>query len=310
MIEDKIGTQIGFKANTNYNFGMNFKPSLALNGNKNKFTGISKKRFNSATSTGSTAVTNGDSNTNTVTSGFTGTEDDKLNNVSNILTSNIDANEWKKEFLRVEKNLVIPEVPEIIENSESTDTYTNIQGGGTQNLKYIKKINAYNSYLKGLTPFYESITNIQENVDKDLNKIKKLESSLSNRGCIKEFADKLRVTNSAISSYKNEIQGYEDNINKMEKDLKTTEKQIEKISAIKEDLRQSTEIFNKKNMRNNLDKLKSELNQLEGEEALFSNFVFSSYSTNINNKNEYIFSTKNQNIEEKVEEAQFDEEIE
>ena len=27
-------------------------------------------------------------------------------------------------------------------------------------------------------------------------------------------------------------------------------------------------------------------------------------------KNEYIFSTKNQNIEEKVEEAQFDEEIE
>ena len=45
-----------------------------------------------------------------------------------------------------------------------------------------------------------------------------METSLSNKGCIKEFADKLRITNSAINSYQTDIKGVEENISKMEKE--------------------------------------------------------------------------------------------
>ncbi|MCQ2816851.1 MAG: protein kinase [archaeon] len=309
MVEDKIGTQIGFKANTNYNFGMNFKPGLASHNNSNRFSGVSKKRFNSATSTGSNTNTNVDSNTNTVTSGFSGNEEDKKNN-TNILNSNIDASEWNKEFQRVQKNLVIQEVPECIENSDSTETYTNPYAlNGSQNLKCVKKLSNCSSYFKNLSSFYEELNYIQEKVDYDLNKIQKLEKNLANKGCFKDLADKLRLTTSAINSYKTDLHGIEENIKKMEKEKRETEKNLQKISEIKEDLRQSTELFNKKTMNLRLDNLRAEANKMQTEEDLFNNFVFSTYSTH-KPQTKFLFKKDEDKAEEINEEVQFDEEIE
>ena len=239
-LEENIGTNIGFKSNTNYNFS-GFK-SIG-GGSKTKF--YSGQKFKHFTSIG---PMNDDSSTNTSAQ----VEEDNKNNQNNenaILYSNIPEGDWQKEFNKVSNMLKIDEVPDeylvSLSESSSNNKDPNKNEGNYPAVKHIKNLCKLftNKYINE----NQCLEEYNENIEKELKNITNKESklSISNKG-LKEELNKLNITKKANKHYQEEF----DTINEDIKKMQTEKEEIEyKLQKTKKDEKKITSIDDKNSIQ-------------------------------------------------------------
>ena len=199
-LEENIGTNIGFKSNTNYNFS-GFK-SIG-GGSKTKF--YSGQKFKHFTSIG---PMNDETSTNYSGQGEEENNKNNVNNEQAILYSNIPEADWQKEFNKVSNMLEIAEVSDEYFGSFSESSSNNKDQNKNENnysaVKHIKNISKLfnNKYVNDAQ--YLELYN--ENIENELQKISNKESKLStsNKG-LKEELNKLKITKQANKQYEEEF---------------------------------------------------------------------------------------------------------
>ena len=297
-LEENIGTNIGFKSNTNYNFS-GFK-SIG-GGSKTKF--YSGQKFKHFTSIG---PMNDDSSTNTSAQ----VEEDNKNNQNNenaILYSNIPEGDWQKEFNKVSNMLKIDEVPDeylvSLSESSSNNKDPNKNEGNYPAVKHIKNLCKLftNKYINE----NQCLEAYNENIEKELKNITNKESKLSinNKG-LKEELNKLNITKKANKHYQEEF----DTINEDIKKMQTEKEEIEyKLQKIKKDEKKITSIDDKNSIqkiRTAIENIYKDNNRIEEEISLlstviinkYSNIMYNNFMNSDNNRNNFGFNERNDGI--------------
>ena len=295
LLEENIGTNIGFKSNTNYNFS-GFK-SIG-GGSKTKF--YSGQKFKHFTSIG---PLNDETSTNY--SGQAEEENTKNNTINDqaILYSNIPEDDWQKEFNKVSNMLEIAEVSDedfgSFSESSSNNKEQNKNEGNYTTVKHIKNISKLfnNKYVNDA----QILELYNEDIEKELQKINNKESKLcSNNKELKEELNKLKITQKANKQYKEEFDTITQNLKKKEKEKKTIESKLQKLKKDEKKIMSFDDKANLQKMRKAIENIYEDSNKIEEEISLlntviinkYSNIMYNNFISN-NNENNYLFNEKN-----------------
>ena len=297
VIEDNIGTNIGFKSNTNYNFASQFKSSMGSGSKSRFFSGVGKKKFYAQQNNDDTAIT----------TDFSINDDDTIFKASPntmILQPNIEQGEWNKEFLRVENILEIPEVAEYLEESSNNNLNHN-------NIEIIKQISNYSSNIAKMKEEFKELEVYVDQVDKSLLKIQRAEKAMSGSTGIKTALSKLDITNKAIGHYMSDIKAIEEEIEEIKSTREKIRRKMEKIKEEEKSIEESKDNNDVRNIRNMIEKMKKEMIRYDTEIGLLSSTCFGEYKGfEKNNKfNTYNIGNGSSGSKDDVEEKMFDEEI-
>ena len=304
-LEENIGTNIGFKANTNYNFS-GFK-SIG-GGSKTKF--YSGQKFKHFTSIGPM-----NEETSTNYSGQTEEENNKnnANNENAILYSNINEDEWQKEFNKVSNMLEITEVSDeyfgSFSESSSNKNEQNKNEGNYQTVKHIKNISKlFNN------KFIDDIKNLEsynENIENELNKINNKENLLSNKNKgLKEELNKLKITKQANKQYQDEFDTINNNIKKKEIEKNKIEAKLQKIKKDEKKIMNFDDKTKLQKTRKGIENLVEDNNKIDEEISLLNTVIINKYSNlmynnfvynNNDNNNNFGFNGKNNDINDIME---------
>ena len=313
LLEENIGTNIGFKSNTNYNFS-GFK-SIG-GGSKTKF--YSGQKFKHFTSIG---PMNDENSTNY--SGQ-GEEDNTKNNVNNeqaILYSNVTEDDWKKEFNKVSNMLQITEVSDedfgSYSETSSNNKDPNKNEGNYPTVKHIKNISKlFNNKLVNDSQYLELYN---ENIENELKNITNKESKISvnNKG-LKEELNKLKITKKANEHYQEEYDTISNNIKTMENEKKKVEYKLEKIKKDeKKAIKHDDKAYLQK-LRKAIGNIYEDNNKVDEEISLLNTVIINKYSnimynnfmnSNNNDINNFPFNGKTNDINDVMEKINENEDI-
>ena len=303
-LEENIGTNIGFKSNTNYNFS-GYK-SIG-GGSKTKF--FSGQKFKHFASIG---PINDENSTNYSAQGEEENKqnNNNINNEQAILYSNIPEEDWQKEFNKVSNMLEIAEVSDeyMISFSESSSNNkdSNKLEGNYPTVKYIKNVNKL--LEDKLLEDKEIIENYSNNIEKELDYISKKENKISvNNSGLKEELNKLKITKQANVHYQEEYDLINKDIKKMEKEKNKIEYELDKIQKEEKKLLNLDNKNNLNKIKNAVENLYNDNNKLDEEISLVNTVLMNKYSniiydnvinSNNNGININIFNEKN--FEDKI----------
>ena len=304
-LEENIGTNIGFKSNTNYNFS-GYK-SLG-GGSKTKFySGQKFKHFasigpvNDENSTNYSAQGDEDSNN----------KNTNINNENAILYSNIPEEDWQKEFNKVSNMLEIAEVSDeyLVSFSESSSNNkdNNKNEGNYPTVKYIKNMNKLLD--DKLLDDVDIIDNYSKNIENELNYISNKENKLGvyNTG-LKDELNKLKITKQANIHYQEEYDTICEDIKKMEKEKNKIEYELDKIKKHEKNILTNNDKNNLQKIKKAIENIYQDNNKIDEEISLINTVLINKYSNilndnlineNINGIN--IFNGKNLDIEKVTE---------
>jgi len=291
-LEDNIGTNIGFKSNTNYNFN-GFKSLGGIS--KTKF--YSGQKFKHFTSIGPMSD---ETSTN-----FAGQQEEENNkndadNGNGILYSNVTEEDWQQEFNKVSNLLKIEEVHE--ENLASISD-NNDQSKGEGNYKAVKQINnvskLFNDKYMNEAEYLEAYN---KQIDKELQNINNKESkiSVSNKG-LKEELNKLKITKQANQHYQDEFDTINEDIKKMENEKKQIELKLSKLKKDEKKMMSYDDGKNVQKIRKAIETIYADNNKLDEEISLmntvimnkYSNIMYDNYMNSDNNGNNFVFNERN-----------------
>ena len=293
-LEENIGTNIGFKSNTNYNFS-GFK---SLGGSKTKF--YSGQKFKHFTSIG---PMNDDSSTNISAQG----EEDNKNNTNNenaILYSNIPEDDWKKEFNKVSNMLKIDEVPDeylaSLSESSSNNKDQNKNEVNYPAVKHIKNLcKLFNDKYINENQCLEAYN---ENIEKELKNITNKESKLSinNKG-LKEELNKLNITKKANSHYQEEFNAISEDIKKMQNEKEQIEYKLQKVKKDEKKIANNDDPNKIQKIKKAIQNIYEDNNKIEEEISLlntvimnkYSNIMYNNFMNSDNNGNNFGFDGRN-----------------
>ena len=294
-LEENIGTNIGFKSNTNYNFS-GYK-SIG-GGSKSKF--FSGQKFKHFASIG---PVNDENSTNYSAQAE---EENKQNNVNSenaILYSNIPEEDWQKEFNKVSNMLEIAEVSDeymaSFSESSSNNKDSNKNEGNYPTVKYIKNMNKLLD--DKLLDDVDVIDNYSKNIEKELNYISNKENkiSITNTG-LKEELNKLKITKQANIHYQEEYDIINEDIKKMEKEKNKIEFELDKIKKEEKKFLNLDDKNNLQKIKKAVENLYNDNNKLDEEISLVNTVLMNKYSNflydNVNNSDNSgvnIFNDKN-----------------
>ena len=303
-LEENIGTNIGFKSNTNYNFS-GFK-SIG-GGSKSKF--YSGQKFKHFASIG---PVNDENSTNYSAQG----EEDNTNKNANlnseqaILYTNIPEEDWQKEFNKVSNMLEIAEVSDeymaSFSESSSNNKDSNKNEGNYPTVKYIKNMNKLLD--DKLLEETEIVENYSKNIEKDLNYISNKENkiSINNNKLIDELI-KLKITKQANVQYQEDYDTISEDIKKMQKEKNKIEYELDKIKKEEKKLLNMDNKTNIQKIKTAIENLYVDNNKKDEEIALINTVLINKYSNliydnmiNANNTGGIIFDEKN--LESKIKE--------
>ena len=300
-LEENIGTNIGFKSNTNYNFS-GFK-SIG-GGSKTKF--YSGQKFKHFTSIG---PMNDETSTNYSGQGEEENNKNNVNNEQAILYSNIPEADWQKEFNKVSNMLEIAEVSDEYFGSFSESSSNNKDQNKNDNnysaVKHIKNISKlFNNKYVNDTQYLELYN---ENIENELQKISNKESKLStsNKG-LKEELNKLKITKQANKQYEEEFDTISKSIKKKEIEKNNIESKLQKIKKDEKTiLKYDTKTYLPK-IRKAIENIYEDNNKIDEEISLlntviinkYSNIMYNNFMNNNNNDNinNFGFNIKNNDI--------------
>ena len=304
-LEENIGTNIGFKSNTNYNFS-GYK-SLG-GGSKTKFySGQKFKHFasigpvNDENSTNYSAQGDEDSNN----------KNTNINNENAILYSNIPEEDWQKEFNKVSNMLEIAEVSDeyLVSFSESSSNNkdNNKNEGNYPTVKYIKNMNKLLD--DKLLDDIDIIDNYSKNIENELNYISNKENKLGvNNTGLKDELNKLKITKQANIHYQEEYDTICEDIKKMEKEKNKIEYELDKIKKQEKKILTVDDKNNLQKIKKAIENIYQDNNKIDEEISLINTVLINKYSNilndnlineNINGIN--IFNGKNLDIEKVTE---------
>ena len=294
-LEENIGTNIGFKSNTNYNFS-GYK-SIG-GGSKSKF--FSGQKFKHFASIG---PVNDENSTNYSAQAE---EENKQNNVNSenaILYSNIPEEDWQKEFNKVSNMLEIAEVSDeymaSFSESSSNNKDSNKNEGNYPTVKYIKNMNKLLD--DKILDDVDVIDNYSKNIEKELNYISNKENkiSITNTG-LKEELNKLKITKQANIHYQEEYDIINEDIKKMEKEKNKIEFELDKIKKEEKKFLNLDDKNNLQKIKKAVENLYNDNNKLDEEISLVNTVLMNKYSNflydNVNNSDNSgvnIFNDKN-----------------
>ena len=294
-LEENIGTNIGFKSNTNYNFS-GYK-SIG-GGSKSKF--FSGQKFKHFASIG---PINDENSTNYSAQAE---EENKQNNVNSenaILYSNIPEEDWQKEFNKVSNMLEIAEVSDeymtSFSESSSNNKDSNKNEGNYPTVKYIKNMNKLLD--DKLLDDVDVIDNYSKNIEKELNYISNKENkiSITNTG-LKEELNKLKITKQANIHYQEEYNMINEDIKKMEKEKNKIEFELDKIKKEEKKFLNFDDKNSLQKIKKAVENLYNDNNKLDEEISLVNTVLMNKYSNflydNVNNSDNSgvnIFNDKN-----------------
>ena len=294
-LEENIGTNIGFKSNTNYNFS-GYK-SIG-GGSKSKF--FSGQKFKHFASIG---PVNDENSTNYSAQAE---EENKQNNVNSenaILYSNIPEEDWQKEFNKVSNMLEIAEVSDeymaSFSESSSNNKDSNKNEGNYPTVKYIKNMNKLLD--DKLLDDVDVIDNYSKNIEKELNYISNKENkiSITNTG-LKEELNKLKITKQANIHYQEEYDIINEDIKKMEKEKNKIEFELDKIKKEEKKFLNLDDKNNLQKIKKAVENLYNDNNKLDEEISLVNTVLMNKYSNflydsviNSDNSGVNIFNDKN-----------------
>ena len=272
-LEENIGTNIGFKSNTNYNFS-GYK-SIG-GGSKSKF--FSGQKFKHFASIG---PVNDENSTNYSAQAE---EENKQNNVNSenaILYSNIPEEDWQKEFNKVSNMLEIAEVSDeymaSFSESSSNNKDSNKNEGNYPTVKYIKNMNKLLD--DKLLDDVDVIDNYSKNIEKELNYISNKENkiSITNTG-LKEELNKLKITKQANIHYQEEYDIINEDIKKMEKEKNKIEFELDKIKKEEKKFLNLDDKNNLQKIKKAVENLYNDNNKLDEEISLVNTVLMNKYS--------------------------------
>ena len=294
-LEENIGTNIGFKSNTNYNFS-GYK-SIG-GGSKSKF--FSGQKFKHFASIG---PVNDENSTNYSAQAE---EENKQNNVNSenaILYSNIPEEDWQKEFNKVSNMLEIAEVSDeymaSFSESSSNNKDSNKNEGNYPTVKYIKNMNKLLD--DKILDDVDVIDNYSKNIEKELNYISNKENKISiiNSG-LKEELNKLKITKQANIHYQEEYDMINEDIKKMEKEKNKIEFELDKIKKEEKKFLNFDDKNSLQKIKKAVENLYNDNNKLDEEISLVNTVLMNKYSNflydNVNNSDNSgvnIFNDKN-----------------
>ena len=294
-LEENIGTNIGFKSNTNYNFS-GYK-SIG-GGSKSKF--FSGQKFKHFASIG---PVNDENSTNYSAQAE---EENKQNNVNSenaILYSNIPEEDWQKEFNKVSNMLEIAEVSDeymaSFSESSSNNKDSNKNEGNYPTVKYIKNMNKLLD--DKILDDVDVIDNYSKNIEKELNYTSNKENkiSITNTG-LKEELNKLKITKQANIHYQEEYDLINEDIKKMEKEKNKIEIELDKIKKEEKKFLNLDDKNNLQKIKKAVENLYNDNNKLDEEISLVNTVLMNKYSNflydnviNSDNSGVNIFNDKN-----------------
>ena len=300
-LEENIGTNIGFKSNTNYNFS-GYK-SLG-GGSKTKFySGQKFKHFasigpiNDENSTNYSAQGDEDSNN----------KNTNINNENAILYSNIPEEDWQKEFNKVSNMLEIAEVSDeyfgSFSESSSNNKDNNKNEGNYPTVKYIKNMNKLLD--DKLLDDIDIIDNYSKNIETELNYISNKENKLGvNNTGLKDELNKLKITKQANIHYQEEYDTICEDIKKMEKEKNKIEYELDKIKKQEKKILTVDDKNNLQKIKKAIENIYQDNNKIDEEISLINTVLINKYSNilndnliNENNNGINIFNGKNLDIE-------------
>ena len=300
-LEENIGTNIGFKSNTNYNFS-GYK-SLG-GGSKTKFySGQKFKHFasigpiNDENSTNYSAQGDEDSNN----------KNTNINNENAILYSNIPEEDWQKEFNKVSNMLEIAEVSDeyfgSFSESSSNNKDNNKNEGNYPTVKYIKNMNKLLD--DKLLDDIDIIDNYSKNIETELNYISNKENKLGvNNTGLKDELNKLKITKQANIHYQEEYDTICEDIKKMEKEKNKIEYELDKIQKQEKKILTVDDKNNLQKIKKAIENIYQDNNKIGEEISLINTVLINKYSNilndnliNENNNGINIFNGKKLDIE-------------
>ena len=304
-LEENIGTNIGFKSNTNYNFS-GYK-SIG-GGSKSKF--YSGQKFKHFASIG---PINDENSTNYSAQGEedTNNKNTNINNENAILYSNIPEEDWQKEFNKVSNMLEIAEVSDeyfgSFSESSSNNKDNNKNEGNYPTVKYIKNMNKL--FDEKLLDDADIIDNYSKNIENELNYISNKENKLGNNNAgLKDELNKLKITKQANIHYQEEYDTICEDIKKMEKEKNEIEYELDKIKKQEKKILTVDDQNNLQKIKKAIENIYHDGNKIEEEIALINTVLINKYSNilndnliNENSNGGNIFNGKNLDMDKIVE---------
>ena len=304
-LEENIGTNIGFKSNTNYNFS-GYK-SIG-GGSKSKF--YSGQKFKHFASIG---PINDENSTNYSAQGEedTNNKNTNINNENAILYSNIPEEDWQKEFNKVSNMLEIAEVSDeyfgSFSESSSNNKDNNKNEGNYPTVKYIKNMNKL--FDEKLLDDADIIDNYSKNIENELNYISNKENKLGNNNAgLKDELNKLKITKQANIHYQEEYETICEDIKKMEKEKNKIEYELDKIKKQEKKILTVDDQNNLQKIKKAIENIYYDGNKIEEEIALINTVLINKYSNilndnliNENSNGGNIFNGKNLDMDKIVE---------
>ena len=304
-LEENIGTNIGFKSNTNYNFS-GYK-SIG-GGSKSKF--YSGQKFKHFASIG---PINDENSTNYSAQGEedTNNKNTNINNENAILYSNIPEEDWQKEFNKVSNMLEIAEVSDeyfgSFSESSSNNKDNNKNEGNYPTVKYIKNMNKL--FDEKLLDDADIIDNYSKNIENELNYISNKENKLGNNNAgLKDELNKLKITKQANIHYQEEYDTICEDIKKMEKEKNKIEYELDKIKIQEKKILTVDDQNNLQKIKKAIENIYHDGNKIEEEIALINTVLINKYSNilndnliNENSNGGNIFNGKNLDMDKIVE---------
>jgi hypothetical protein len=295
-LEENIGTNIGFKSNTNYNFS-GYK-SIG-GGSKSKF--FSGQKFKHFASIG---PINDENSTNYSAQGEDeNKQNTNVNSENAILYSNIPEEDWQKEFNKVSNMLEIAEVSDeymaSFSESSSNNKDSNKNEGNYPTVKYIKNMNKLLD--DKILDDVDVIDNYSKNIENELNYISNKENKISiNNTGLKEELNKLKITKQANIHYQEEYDMISEDIKKMEKEKNKIEFELDKIKKEEKKILNPDDKNNLQKIKKAVENLYNDNNKLDEEISLVNTILMNKYSNilydniiNSNNPGVNIFNDKN-----------------
>jgi len=295
-LEENIGTNIGFKSNTNYNFS-GYK-SIG-GGSKSKF--FSGQKFKHFASIG---PINDENSTNYSAQGEEeNKQNTNVNSENAILYSNIPEEDWQKEFNKVSNMLEIAEVSDeymaSFSESSSNNKDSNKNEGNYPTVKYIKNMNKLLD--DKILDDVDVIDNYSKNIENELNYISNKENKISiNNTGLKEELNKLKITKQANIHYQEEYDMISEDIKKMEKEKNKIEFELDKIKKEEKKILNPDDKNNIQKIKKAVENLYNDNNKLDEEISLVNTVLMNKYSNilydniiNSNNPGVNIFNDKN-----------------
>ena len=304
-LEENIGTNIGFKSNTNYNFS-GYK-SIG-GGSKSKF--YSGQKFKHFASIG---PINDENSTNYSAQGEedTNNKNTNINNENGILYSNIPEEDWQKEFNKVSNMLEIAEVSDeyfgSFSESSSNNKDNNKNEGNYPTVKFIKNMNKL--FDEKLLDDADIIDNYSKNIENELNYISNKENKLGNNNAgLKDELNKLKITKQANIHYQEEYDTICEDIKKMEKEKNKIEYELDKIKKQEKKILTVDDQNNLQKIKKAIENIYHDGNKIEEEIALINTVLINKYSNilndnliNENSNGGNIFNGKNLDMDKIVE---------